>query len=320
LELCGVSGVSVVIPVYNRREEVVEAIQSVLGQTLPPDEVLVVDDGSTDGTADAAERFGGPVRVVRRRNGGPSAARNTGILSARGDLVAFLDSDDMWKPRCLEVLVNLLKLGNLDLAFGDVEVVQGGKVVTPSFLREKAFFPVIRANPQCIPNCFALLLIENFIPTSALVARRRALIDAGLFDESLRSVEDRDMWVRVARSGRIGGTTEVVAVVRRSAESASGDDLLSSESRIEVLSRYAKDPKLTPLQRSMVRRTLSTCYGDAAYIHRKNGNQKLAFRSYLRSFVLGGDVKSLACAGMCGVRWLLSGAQSLVRMRALWKV
>lgn len=313
------SGVSVVVPAYNRRDVIAEAVQSVLEQTLPPDEVLVVDDGSTDGTADAAEQFGSPVRVIRRSNGGPGAARNTGILSARGDLVAFLDSDDVWKPRCLEVLVNLLEVGNLDLAFGDVEVVQDGKMVAPSFLMGKAFFPVIRANPNYIPNCFALLLIENFIPTSALVARRRALIDAGLFDESLRSVEDRDMWIRVARNGRIGGTTEVVAVVRRSAGSASGDDLLASESRIEVLRRYMKDPMLTPLQRSMVRRALSACYGDAAYIHRKNGNQKQAFRNYLRSFALGGGGKFLVCAGMCGARWLLLETQSLARMRAFWK-
>ncbi|MGC8832836.1 MAG: glycosyltransferase family 2 protein [Armatimonadota bacterium] len=312
-------GVSVVVPAYNRRDVVAEAVQSVLEQTLPPDEVLVVDDGSTDGTADAAEQFGSPVRVIRRHNGGPGAARNTGILSARGDLVAFLDSDDIWKPRCLEVLVNLLEVGNLDLAFGDVEVVQDGKTVAPSFLMGKAFFPVIRANSNYIPNCFALLLIENFIPTSALVVRRRALIDAGLFDESLRSVEDRDMWIRVARNGRIGGTTEVVAVVRRTAGGASGDDLLASESRIEVLRRYIEDPMLTSLQRSMVRRALSACYGDAAYIHRRSGNQKQAFRNYLCSFALGGGGKSIVCAGMCGVRWLLSGARSLARMRAFWK-
>src|SRR5262249_4621066 len=95
--------VSVVIPTYERRRWVCRAVESVLAQTRPADEILVVDDGSSDGTADElARRFGARVRVLVQPNGGVAAARNAGVRAARHPLVAFLDSDDCWLPSKLE--------------------------------------------------------------------------------------------------------------------------------------------------------------------------------------------------------------------------
>ena len=88
--------VSVIIPVYNREKYLAEAIESVLAQTYRPIEVIVVDDGSTDGSADIAKRFGSPVRYYFQPNSGAGAARNRGIAVARGSFLAFLDSDDLW--------------------------------------------------------------------------------------------------------------------------------------------------------------------------------------------------------------------------------
>src|SRR5689334_2160139 len=104
--------VSVVIPTYNRAELVGEAIDSVLGQSRPPLEVIVVDDGSTDDTADVVGRYGARVVYLRQPNCGPATARNVGVARARGDLIALLDSDDRWLPRKLELQVPLFADGN----------------------------------------------------------------------------------------------------------------------------------------------------------------------------------------------------------------
>ena len=99
--------VSVIIPTYNRAPFVGEAIESALAQTRPPLEVVVVDDGSTDDTADRVAHYGDRVVYVRQTNAGPATARNTGIGHARGDLIALLDSDDRWLPQKLEWQVPL---------------------------------------------------------------------------------------------------------------------------------------------------------------------------------------------------------------------
>ncbi|MCM3877589.1 MAG: glycosyltransferase, partial [Thermoanaerobaculia bacterium] len=92
------SRVSAVVTAFQCEAFLAESLASVLGQTHPLEEVIVVDDGSTDGTAEVARSFGGLVRVVSRPNGGPGAARNTGLAEARGDWIAFLDGDDAWTP------------------------------------------------------------------------------------------------------------------------------------------------------------------------------------------------------------------------------
>lgn len=94
--------VSVVIPAYDAEGFLARAVESVLGQSIPPREILVVDDGSTDGTADVARRLGERIRYLRQENAGPSGARNRGIGAAAGEWVAFLDADDWWLPRRLE--------------------------------------------------------------------------------------------------------------------------------------------------------------------------------------------------------------------------
>ena len=95
--------ISTVIPTYNRRDHVLRAIKSVLAQTVAVDEIIVVDDGSTDGTAEAiGSRYGSSVRLFRQKNGGVAAARNRGIREARGEWIALLDSDDIWLPTKIE--------------------------------------------------------------------------------------------------------------------------------------------------------------------------------------------------------------------------
>ena len=114
--------ISVIIPAYNREVYLVETVQSALDQTLPPSEIIVVDDGSTDRTGEIARSFGGVVRCIRQENQGVAYARNTGVEAARGEWISFLDSDDLWAPGKLEKQMAYLKEHEeIDLIFGQMK-------------------------------------------------------------------------------------------------------------------------------------------------------------------------------------------------------
>jgi glycosyltransferase involved in cell wall biosynthesis len=186
--------VSVVIPTYNAGALVVQAIQSVLAQTRPPAEVIVVDDGSTDDTVDKLATFGDRVRYVRQANQGVSAARNLGVRLAGQEYVAFLDADDVWHPFKLKLQMELL------VRRPDLQMVGAQQFDWPS-----ARFPNIHPDgpyPVSVVK-WSDLVVKNRLSTSAIVARRNALLAAGLFDPTIQGPEDRDLWMRVVEAGPV---------------------------------------------------------------------------------------------------------------------
>ena len=208
--------VSAVIPTFNRREHVLRAVRSILSQSLPPDEILVVDDGSTDGTAEAlAAGFGKAVRVIRQQNAGVSSARRRGIEAAQGDWIAFLDSDDEWTPERQAVLTHAASGGSgVDWVFGDTEVVGEGPSLTlfDEFgLRLEA--PLTRFDdPLSTQFPFQFSLLQ-----SSLI-RRSCLIDTGAFVEGLRSSEDFLVSFRAALTYSFAAVPDVVTRLYRTPE------------------------------------------------------------------------------------------------------
>lgn len=180
--------VSVVVPAHDAEATLPRAVRSALGQSCPPDEVLVVDDGSTDGTAAAATAFGPPVRLVSRPQGGPAAARNTGVAAAGGEWVAFLDADDQWHPHKLE--------RQLAAASGDVVLV------ATDWSRELRAGPAPADPARTAVGTDDLVLLNRF-QTSTVLLRRRVLEESGGFDPSLDGIEDWDMWLRASRFGAV---------------------------------------------------------------------------------------------------------------------
>jgi glycosyltransferase involved in cell wall biosynthesis len=180
----GASTISVVIPTYNYGRFVTEAVESALAQTYRPMEVIVVDDGSTDDTAERLRPYMDRIRYIRQENRGLSAARNTGIRHAQGEWVALLDSDDVWHPRKTEI--QLRTVGE-DTSIGFVGSPECGGIAQTlsdnSKVRELRVRDFLTKPPVC--------------PSSVMI-RRRCFDDVGLFDETLTSVEDRDMWLRLA--------------------------------------------------------------------------------------------------------------------------
>ncbi|MEM7206307.1 MAG: glycosyltransferase [Pseudomonadota bacterium] len=181
------TSVSVVIPSYNRGALLARALDSVFAQTLPPDEVIVIDDGSTDGTSDmVAKRFGG-VKLIRQKNLGVSAARNAGITAATGEWIALLDSDDVWLPEKLAKQMHALELrGGFRLVHCDEIWVRNGVRVNPMNKHRKQGGYIFQ---RCLPLCC--------ISPSATMINHKVFKEVGRFDTALPACEDYDLWLRI---------------------------------------------------------------------------------------------------------------------------
>jgi glycosyltransferase involved in cell wall biosynthesis len=214
--------VSVIIPLYNCAPYVADAVRSVLAQPVPDLEVIVVDDGSTDGGADTLAQFGGRIRVLTQENSGAAAARNHGLREARGDLIAFLDADDWWLPNRLPAqLAALETFPDAGLVFSDFMIVDldghvtrarrgivekynvpkdGAEVRFEGLFAHKARLTVAGGSMDAYAGPIAPLLFRgNLINTCSVLIRREALKRCGEFDPTLSTEEDFDLWLRVAR-------------------------------------------------------------------------------------------------------------------------
>lgn len=203
--------VSVVIPAYNRETTIATAIRSVLSQSWGEMELLVVDDGSADGTIAVVEAIGDPRLTLLRHRGtqGPSGARNTGLRAAAAEIVAFQDSDDIWLPDKLAAQMACLE---------DPAVVASycGMLVTGS--------PTGEGDPGTVSlaprfgyasgDIAPALRQASLISTQTLAARRAALIAAGAFDPDLRALEDWDLAIRLCRLGPVQAVPEPLVVQR----------------------------------------------------------------------------------------------------------
>jgi len=206
--------VSCIIPVWNGEAYLAAAIESVLGQSQPPLELIVVDDGSTDDTPDVIRSFAGRVGTVRQENAGHGAARNAGLQVAQGDFVAFLDADDLWHPGKLErQLAAFAEHPGLGLCF--------------SWLRN------FSGEPPAWDTETGDTVVPGYSSVTALV-RRSVFDEVGMFDASLRHGGDRDLFMRAAEHGLDKLLLSDVLVLRR-LHDTNRSRQLSDHSRAEYL-------------------------------------------------------------------------------------
>lgn len=178
---------SVIIPTFNRVSVLNRAIDSVLAQTYPADEIIVVDDGSTDETKSLLENEYPQIIYIKQSNKGVSAARNTGIKHSNYDWICLLDSDDSWQPDKLEKQVQLLSDNNEYLICHTNETwFRNGKILKQGKKHEKNGGFIFQ---YCLPLCA--------ISPSSVMINRQIFNDIGLFDEELPACEDYDMWLRI---------------------------------------------------------------------------------------------------------------------------
>jgi glycosyltransferase involved in cell wall biosynthesis len=241
--------VSTIIPGYNAEPYLAEAIQSVLNQTRPSDEIIVVDDCSTDRTAEIAHEYG--VRVLRTpANQGPAAARNLGMRATSADLVAWLDADDYWEPEHLEIVVGLLeRFDEAAVAFslvrhvGSRSGIWSPKHFIPADVPTDAFW-------QCLSN--------NIVPQMSAVVRRIAALDVGGYDDSMRRSQDFDLWLRMSLIHKFVRASVVTANYRwhevQTSSRARGAQIAADhDSRSRLLERLRADNN-TELARSVAAR------------------------------------------------------------------
>ncbi|HWP57415.1 MAG TPA: glycosyltransferase [Candidatus Acidoferrales bacterium] len=196
--------ISVVIPTYNRREMVREAIESVLRQTCRDFELIVVDDGSEDGTGALLARYGEKLRLCAQPHRGVAAARNRGVQESRGYYLAFLDSDDLWLPRKLEVQLAFMR-ENPSIEICQTEEIwyRNGVRVNPRVKHRKPSGDIFRASLE-------LCLVSP----SAVMMTRSLFESAGGFDESFPACEDYDLWLRIARFYPVALIAEPLVIKR----------------------------------------------------------------------------------------------------------
>ena len=244
--------VSVVVPAYNASRTIPATVASIETQTVRPLEILVVDDGSTDDTAEVARSIGAPdLRVITQANAGHAAARNTGITEARGRYVAFLDADDLWLPDKLE-----RQLGEIQ---GDPSIrgLQTGAARVDDELRLLWVDPCRRSENQLrdtldFRNMPALM--------STLLVERDLLEEVGGFDSSLIILQDWDLAIRLARRGQFHSLPDVLSAYRYYGTSQSANVEIHVEPGLRVLGKLFSDPELPPAIRARRRAAYARFY------------------------------------------------------------
>jgi glycosyltransferase involved in cell wall biosynthesis len=294
--------VSVVIPVYNNAPYIAAAVQSVLSQTRQPDEIIVVDDGSTDGTAKALEQFRGEIRYVYQQNRGEPAARNRGISESKYAFVAFLDGDDLWREDKLELQMRYLEEHpGCSLVYSDMSTFdEKGEIDASVKTRLRMSMPSGRIFPA--------LFERSLFGSGTVIFRKTCVATVGNFDENLLVGSDYEMWLRISRNFDVGAVDQPLLMYRHHATmSTRGLGLRMRNGvpwEVEVISKILKlyPEAIDELGRSTVKRRMSKPYAGVAYARVRQDDPKNA-RPLLR--------KAIACWPTNGWYWTLYGATFL---------
>ena len=229
---------SVVIPLYNKERYIERAIESVLAQNLPDFELIVVNDGSTDGSERKLRRYIDPrVRVVNQDNAGEAAARNKGISLARANYIAFLDADDTWKDCFLSEIAAISEASPNVFVYGTAFEVKE-EVGEPVRYWESDIENIIGGRGTInYLECLARSIYP--VNSSCVCVRRQAFAAVGHFDPELRIGADIDMWIRLASLGPFGYSAKVAATYYRDAENRSDERIDFHERRVQFLEKLA---------------------------------------------------------------------------------
>jgi len=296
--------ISVVIPCKGRQSELLRAIDTVLAQTLPAYEIVVVDDGSTTPLSVPQHPA---VTLIRQNNTGPAGARNTGVRNATGDWIALLDSDDTWYPNKLERQWQLAQATGADFCFANMDMSSWGihmdyTTWLPAGVRSGvALGPVERFVAGC------------YVPTSTIFVRRSLFDAIGGFDTSLPFYEDLDITIRLAHRGKVAADIDFAGAYVKTGDSfgnATAPTPKGIRAEIMVLRKVWTDSAYPRSIRQMARRRLGPLLHDLAYRHRHQGELRDSVRASLHSLVQrksprAANMKNIAACTIIKVRRML---------------
>ena len=279
--------VSVVMPAYNAEEHIAGSLESILAQTHPNVEIIVVDDGSTDDTESVVRKTAPSAKYVRIKNSGPAAARNEGNRHARGKYLAFLDADDLWHPRKLELQVEYLErhpdIGAVFCMWcetfkGESDIDWKGK----QHFEEPLGLSIV---PERSGWLYPDLLLDTIIHTSSVILHKSLFEQLGGFNESLTIGEDYDLWIRLSRITQIHKLRATLSAYEQRA-----DSITRTPQRIPFgatvirrnLRRWGrKGPDGRQASWYSVRKRISQSFRNHGITHMRHGNRTTALRSLL---------------------------------------
>ncbi|KAF1079005.1 glycosyltransferase family 2 protein [Methanogenium sp. MK-MG] len=245
--------VSVVIPLYNKEPHIARALNSVLSQTVQDFEVIVVDDGSTDGGAEVVRSFDDQrIRLIQQENQGVSAARNWGIEAAEAELIAFLDADDEWLPGFLETIQRMReKFANIG-AYATAYMI-----CEDNFEKRIAKYKGLPSAPWegIIPNYFySMVFGEPPICSSVVAIPKQVFLNIGLFSTESKMGEDLDMWFRIALKYPIAFSYNIGAIYHRESINRACNDISNFEKGSPIIetAQIALKEDITPLNKELI--------------------------------------------------------------------
>jgi glycosyltransferase involved in cell wall biosynthesis len=264
---------SVVIPAYNSGRYLVQAIKSAASQTVPPSEIIVVDDGSTDDTRERLAPYAGRVTYIPQENQGASAARNRGVEAATGELIAFLDADDVWHPRKTEIQLQAM-----------AERPELGLLGSGTFDWPTREFPAVAPQAAVVrPISWSHLVVRTTLATSSVIARRRTLERVGPFDVTLQGPEDRDLFLRVAEVTAVAEINLALTGYRNSPGSLS-KQVKTCEMGMRKILRRLDDRGAWGSCSPLRRKSYSYMYHNCSYLHGALRDYPRALAYQWRSF------------------------------------
>ena len=302
--------ISVIIPAYNAARFVAEALTSAVSQTFADREIIVVDDGSTDGTSDIVSRFPGVI-CLRKANGGASSARNAGVSASNGELIAFLDADDVWHPEKLAAQVRLMDM-HADCDLGHTAMTEVEGVLEQRRTLAEADATLRHSRVDGLEHGF----LNPFLCTSTVIVRRSAFDRVGGFDEALPFAEDIDFFLRVL----IGRPSLVrlapVAVYKREVRGSLGDNSVSGYRKLLAVyaELFRRNPQIAREHPQLARRSFALLRGllAASLLHR--GEPLAAMRAAGRSLLLRPSRGAFRTLGMaCAPAPLKRAVKKVVR-------
>lgn len=280
--------ISVIIPTYNCKNYIIQAISSVLDQTYKKVEIIVVDDGSTDGTYGVLKPLLGRIKYVSQQNGGVSKARNVGMGLAQGEFIAFLDADDFWLPSKLELQWRFLKkFSHVAAIFSDFALSNSnGEIIEPRGIKKS--YPVFNTYKVKIDdifsstdnsytntssarqgkrmdiyygNIFKFLFLGNFIKTSSIVVRKQASEQIGKFNPNLKTQEDYEYFLRLSMRFDLSYIDSPLVITRKRADQLTRDDQKEStvSKSLEVIENISSEAKQI-VGKEIVKRRLAEKY------------------------------------------------------------
>lgn len=272
--------VDIIIPAYNAAKYLPDALDSVAAQEFDDWQIVLVDDGSTDNTAEVIapyrERFGAKMTYVRQTNRGLPAARNTAIRNSSSEYLALLDADDVWLPcRLAESVRALREHPNAGVAYGGITLIDSEGRPGQSFLGDEK-----NANPKIATEIYTR---EIHLPCPTVTFRRRCVEQVGLFDESMRATEDRDMWLRIAQRWDAIFVPKVLACYRVSPNAMSQNSERMLTAQLQFIAKHFGSPGCGRIAR---RKALARAYKHHAEGLNRQGHRWKALVSSLRSLAL----------------------------------